>query len=163
MSSTRRVQRSKKRRLTDDEVTRIASLIKGQPSTAPMTWEDVVRLVDSYIGHEWSRQTLQAHGKIKSAYDEHARRHQQHRATGKAPATKAPEIVVLQQKLEKERMENATLRETLREYDERLCTYLQNAISHGLTPEQLGAPLIAPYRAQTEWDENRRKKRKGED
>ena len=157
MATTRRVQRVKKRRLTDEDAVRIGSLIKGQPSNRPMTWHGVVRLVESSLGHRWTRQTLQAHEKVKGAYDEHARRYQEFRSSGKISRAKAPEIVVLQQKLDGEQAENAALRETLRKYDELFCTYLQNAIRHGLSPEQLGAPLVAPFRGQTGWAKRRTK------
>ncbi|WP_316677853.1 hypothetical protein [Ralstonia chuxiongensis] len=122
-----------------------------------MTWDGVVRLVESSLGHRWTRQTLQAREKVKGAYDEHARRHQEFRSSGKISRVRAPEIEVLQQKLDGEQEENAALRETLRKYDELLCTYLHNAIRHGLSPQQLEAPLVAPYRGQTGWAKRRTK------
>lgn len=149
-ASAQRIRRKKKRRLTAHEVTLIAKLIKGRPSSQALAWEGVVDLAKSQFGYEWTRQTLQAHPDIKDAYSEHARHHQEFRETGKPPRTKAPEIVVLQQKLEKEQADNASLRETLRQYDELLCTYMSNAIRHGISPEQLGVPLVPPYRAQTD-------------
>lgn len=157
MVTTRRVQRVKKRRLTNEDAIRIGSLIKGQPSNRPMTWDGVVRLVESSLGHRWTRQTLQAHEKVKGAYGEHARRYQEFRASGKVSRAKAPEIDLLQQKLDGERAENAALREMLRKYDELLCTYLHNALRHGLSPEQLEAPLVAPFRGQTGWAKRRAK------
>jgi hypothetical protein len=102
---------------------------------------------------------LQAHQPIKDAYDNHAQRFREYRQTGKNPRAKPPEIVVLQQKLDKERAENADLRETLRQYDERLCTYFQNALRHGISPEQLEAPLVPPYRSQTDRPKKSRQRR----
>jgi len=149
-ASTHKIRRKKKRRLTADEVNLIATLIKGRPSSQVLAWEGVVDLAKVQFGHEWTRQALQAHVDIKDAYSKHAQRHRQYRETGKPPRAKEPEIVVLQQKLDKEKTDNASLRETLRQYDELLCTYMSNAIRHGISPEQLGAPLVPPYRAQTD-------------
>jgi hypothetical protein len=146
----RRVHRNERRRLTEEEITLIESLIKGQASTRPLTWDDVVSLGEKNVGHRWTRQTLHAHDKIRNAYEKHLHQFAEYRATGKPPRNKAPEVHVLQQKLKKEQADKAVLSETIRQYDERFFTYLHNANHYGISEEQLSAPLVAPYRAQSD-------------
>ncbi|MFM0209495.1 hypothetical protein PQQ96_19005 [Paraburkholderia sediminicola] len=146
----RKVHRNERRRLTSDEIKLIATLIKGQAAGGALTWIDVVGLGETNIGYKWTRQTLQAQAKIKDAYDKHGRDYKEYRATGKRPRTRAPESVVSEQKLDKAHVDIAELRETIRKYDELLFTYLHNALRHGISAEQLGAPLLKPFRAQSD-------------
>ncbi|CAN7176463.1 hypothetical protein [Caballeronia sp. LjRoot31] len=148
--SKRKVHRNERRRLTSDEIKLIATLIKGQAAGRTLTWNDVVGIGEANIGYKWTRQTLQAQAKIKDAYDEHGRGCTEYRETGKRPRTKAPESLVSEQKLDKAHTDIRELRETLRKYDELLSTYLHNALRHGVSAEQLGAPLVKPYRAQSD-------------
>ncbi|CAM2191451.1 putative Hypothethical protein [Paraburkholderia kururiensis] len=155
-----KVRRKMKRRLTKNEVTLLAKLITGLPSNQAVSWESIVALAKRQFDYVWTRQALQAHPDIKNAYSERGKLHSQFCKTGKTPRATAPEIDVLQQKLDKEQAENAQNRETLREYDELLCTYVTNAIKHGISPEQLGAPLVPPYRAQSDGTSVKHKRRK---
>ncbi|WP_143325820.1 hypothetical protein [Paraburkholderia ribeironis] len=136
----------------------MAKLITGLPSNQAVSWESIVALAKRQFDHVWTRQALQAHPDIKNAYSEHGKLHSQFCKTGKTPRATAPEIDVLQQKLDKEQAENAQNRETLRQYDELLCTYVTNALKHGISPEQLAAPLVRPYRAQSDSPRPRTKK-----
>ena len=156
--SSSKTRQKRKRRLTADEVKLLANLIKDVSTEQALTWESIVDLATRQLGYTWTRQALQAHPEIKNAYSKHGRAYSQFREAGKTPRASAPEIVVLQQKLEKEQAENVANRETLRKYDELLVTYMQNAQKYGISPEQLGAPLVPPFRAQSDGRRVKQKK-----
>ncbi len=140
----------RKRRLSESDKMYIVKLINDFSSERLLTWYELEDLVQRALGYRWTRQALQAHETIRAAYLQQVEQYKRFRREGKVPPTKQPEVVILQQKLDRERSENAALNETLHQYDELLFTYFVNAIKHGLSVEKLEAPLVPPYSGWTD-------------
>lgn len=144
-------RRSKRREnLTELRISYIEKLIVSFSCEKLLTWQALVGEVKNQTGYLWSRQALQAHSDIKTAYDNKRNEYRTFRKTGKHIRERLPEHEILEQKYAGVKAENAELRKTLKAYDVRLITYLQNAISHGISQEQLDRPLPPPYRGQTD-------------
>lgn len=109
-----------------------------------VTWADIQQIARSHTGNDytWTRQALERHAPIKSAYQSHAEARKKLLVNGGRSKRRLSEP----QKIARLEVEIETLQATLKEYDERFATYVANAIAHGLTVQQLSAPLIRPSR-----------------
>ncbi|MEC5216166.1 hypothetical protein RCH09_001103 [Actimicrobium sp. GrIS 1.19] len=144
--------RRRKRRinLTEQRVSYIKKLIASLPGNKQLTWNELVGEIKNQTSYLWSRQALQSHSEIKTAYENKREEYRKFRKTGKPPRELLPEHEILAQKYAGVRAENAELLKTLHAYDVRLITYLQNAIGKGISQEQLERPLVPPNRGQTD-------------
>ena len=117
----------------------IARLIDDWIADAAITWNDVVTLASSHLHVKWSRQTLEKRKDIKDAYlRKFARRDDK---AAKAARSKNSDAEYVEQRILNLKAENEKLRATLLEYDRRLVRYMSNAIAHGLSEEQMEAPV----------------------
>ncbi|MGU7771539.1 hypothetical protein ACV229_15300 [Burkholderia sp. MR1-5-21] len=135
-----RVRRAKRHpRLSEANARLIARLIGEWPVGIPMTWSDVVGLASKHLHVQWSRQTLEKRQAIKDAYlQKFAERNGGDRAHGRRKASASD---YTDHRISNLKAENEKLRERLLEYDRRLVRYVANALAHGLSEEQLNAPL----------------------
>ena len=135
---------SKKRRqrLSSDGVKRIVRAIQATDPALEVTWKDVQKLAGEHAGNGyiWTRQALERHADIKAAY----LAHEMSRKKLAKDAVRSGRRYTESQKIARLEQECADLRATLDRYDERFATYIANAISHGLSVEQLSTPLSAP-------------------
>lgn len=135
----RTARRKRHVHLSDENAILIRKRIDEWPLETPLTWSDIVRLASKSVGITWTRQTLEKRKEIKDAYLRRSSRLQespQQRKSKSEPARSESEQRILNLKAENEK-----LRHTLIEYDKRLIRYVKNAFDHGLTEDQLDAPL----------------------
>jgi len=138
---------TKKRKLLSSEgVIRIVRAIQAAPAMDSLTWLDIQRIASEHAGdgYIWTRQALERHAEIKSAYLAHDVERRKRAKRGGAAGRRLSES----QKIARLESEIEALRKTLREYDERFATHIVNALRHGLTVEQLGEPLRRPSRGR---------------
>jgi hypothetical protein len=120
-------------------------------ASQPLTWADIQRLASEHAGagYKWTRQALERHAAIKSAYLTHETARRKLIKSGGRTGRRLTEP----QKMARLEQESEVLHKRLDEYDERFATYLANAIAHGLTVEQLSRPLERPSRGSGNSDE----------
>ncbi|WP_454871441.1 hypothetical protein [Paraburkholderia xenovorans] len=137
---TARARRAKRHpRLSEANAGLIAKLIDEWPAGTTITWSDVVALASKHLHVRWSRQTLEKRKAIKDAYLRKFTQRNGGNCEGerrKASASDYADHRILNLKAE-----NDKLRERLLEYDRRLVRYVVNALAHGLSEEQLNAPV----------------------
>lgn len=137
----------KKRKLLSSEgVIRVVRAIQAAPAMDSLTWSDIQRIAGQHAGdgYIWTRQALERHPEIKSAYLAHDVERRKRAKRGGVAGRRLSEP----QKIARLESEIEVLRKTLRDYDERFATYLVNATRHGLTVEQLADPLQRPSRGR---------------
>lgn len=130
--------------LTEDGIVRVVRAIESLSVTTALTWEDVKRLASEHAGdgYVWTRQALEKHRQIKDAYLSHESARRRHAKSGNRTSGRLSEP----QRLARLEAEVEALRATLNQYDQRFATYLANAVAHGMTVQQLSAPLRPPSR-----------------
>lgn len=130
--------------LSPEGVLRIVRAIQAADAMQVMTWTDIQGLAREHAGngYTWTRQALERHAAIKSAYLAHETMRKKQTKKGGAAGRRLSEP----QRIARLESEVEILRKTLGEYDERFSTYLANAIAHGLTVQQLTSPLQRPSR-----------------
>lgn len=135
-----RARRAKRHpRLSEANAGLIAKLIDEWPVGTIMMWSDVVALASKHLHVRWSRQTLDKRKAIKDAYLRKFA--QRNGGTGESERRKASRSEYADHRILNLKAENDRLRERLLEYDRRLVQYVANALAHGVSEEQLNAPL----------------------
>lgn len=136
--------KKKRQRLTPEGIVRIVRAIEATSHSQTLSWADIKGLATEHAGdgYKWTRQTLERHKSIKSAYLSHEAARKEKAKGGKKSGRRLTEP----QKMARLEQESEELRRTLAMYDERFATYLANAVAHGLTVEQLSRPLERPSR-----------------
>jgi hypothetical protein len=119
-------------RLSRAEIADIENDLR-QWSKPKITWNAVVTRVEALVGRRFSRQALEAHPAIYRAYVDAKKRLR----NGLPPAKRKP----LAERVAALQAENEELREQNRALLEQFVTWLSNAQSYGLRPDQLNAPL----------------------
>jgi hypothetical protein len=102
-------------------------------SKPKITWKAVVIQVEALLKKRFSRQALESHPEIYRAYREAKKR----LSKGLPPAKRKP----LAERIAALQAENRELRDRNNALLEQFLTWLFNAESHGLTKDQLHAPL----------------------
>lgn len=134
----------KRQRLSEEGITRIVRAVEAADPLVALTWQRIQVLASEHVGsgYVWTRQALERHPQIKSAYAAHETRRKKLAKSGARAGRRLSEP----QKISRLEEENESLRRQLNCYDELLATYLGNAVSNGLTLEQLSKPLERPAR-----------------
>jgi hypothetical protein len=136
------------RKLSQLDVTKICSLIGSWPGSK-ITWDLVVEHVQSFVGHRWTRQALEKHDRIKTAY--HARRNSLrsgNRRRRTAPLN--PAEVLLRQRVEGLQAEIDGLKAQITAYEDLFIRHHYNAHARGISEAELAAPLPPIDRGQTD-------------
>lgn len=140
------MRRSIRRRqlLSSQGVTRIVRAIQAVDALQQVTWSDIQAIASDHAGdgYSWTRQALERHAPIKNAYLSHAEARRRLLKDGGKSRRRLSEP----QKMARLEGDIETLQGTLRQYDELFATYIANAIAHGMTLQQLSAPLKRPSR-----------------
>jgi len=135
-----------RRNLTPADVSRIVSLIESWPETR-ITWPLLVRHVEGFVGHAWTRQALERHEAIKAAYQ--AARDGRRGTAVRRGSGGATEEVLLR-RVESLQGEIDRLKQQIATYQERFVRYEYNAHSRGISPAELGMPLSSIDRGRTD-------------
>lgn len=125
--------------LSADQIAQVVSLIDTWPEGTALTWEALRGLVESRLYLRPSRQTLHRQDRIRLAYRS---RKDALRAGADGPR-RFPNA-----RLNRLDAENARLERELGAAHERLARWQYNAYKHGLTQQQLDAPMPRVDRAQ---------------
>lgn len=137
--------------LSKEGINRIVGAIRATEALDALTWADIQRLASEHAGggYVWTRQALERRSEIKEAY----RLHETSRKKLLKGSIKGARLSE-SEKVSRLELEVSSLRARLDKYDERFATYLANAISHGLTVEQLSKPLTPPNRGSGNSDKS---------
>ena len=136
----------RRRNLTPADVSRIVSLIESWPETR-ITWPLLVRHVEGFVGHTWTRQALERHEVIKAAYQ--AARNGGRGAAVRRGSGGATEEVLLR-RIEALQGEIERLKQQIATYQERFTRHEYNAHARGISPAELGMPLPPIDRGRTD-------------
>jgi hypothetical protein len=136
------------RKLSSLDVTKICSLLESWPSRK-ITWDLVVEHIESYIGHRWTRQALEKHERIKTAYQTRRTALRTGGAPGR-PASVDPADILLRRRVEELQAEIGRLRAQIATYEDLFIRHHYNAHARGVSEGELAAPLPPIDRGQTD-------------
>lgn len=130
--------------LSEQGVSRIVRAIEAVDALHQVTWSDIQKIASDHAGegYTWTRQALERHASIKKAYLSHSAARTKLLKNGPRSGRRLTEP----QKMARLEEQVQTLQSTLKDYDELFATYIANAVAHGLTVQQLSAPLQRPSR-----------------
>lgn len=137
------VARDTKAKLTGGDVATIVAMIEVWEG--PLTWERLAGRVETVLGRPFSRQALDAHSKIKLAYQ--ARKVRIRRVLASVRAGKpdlsevTPELAMALQRASALQARVDTLQATVDAYEMKFIIWLYNARVMGLSENVLNAPL----------------------
>ncbi|GGD91073.1 hypothetical protein GCM10011515_08440 [Tsuneonella deserti] len=128
-------------RLSSEHVATIAAVVRGEPDDELINWEKIREISKSVVGKHFTRQTLQSHEPIKSAYNDRVA------AFRKRKRTKRKEVVKLgdpkDRRIASLEQEIEALRSKLNAYDARFVLILENTKRLGFQREELARALPA--------------------
>lgn len=130
--------------LTLKDISTIINLIDSAQDK--LTWDGLCDSAEPLIGTRPTRQTLNAHERIKTAF---ALKKEQLKAgfqTSKRPAS----LAIAEQRIKRLESENDRLKRENERLLQRFATWQYNAYKNGMTPAKLDAPLSAIDRDSSE-------------
>lgn len=130
--------------LTLKDISTIINLIDS--AQEKLTWDGLCDSAEPLIGTRPTRQTLNAHERIKTAF---ALKKEQLKAgfqTSKRPAS----LAIAEQRIKRLESENDRLKRENERLLQRFATWQYNAYKNGMTPAKLDAPLSAIDRDSSE-------------
>lgn len=130
--------------LTDKDIGIIVNLIDSVRDK--LTWDSLCDAVEPLIGTRPTRQTLNAHERIKTAF---ALKKEQLKS-GFQPSRRPASLAIAEQRLRRLESENERLRRENELLLQRFATWQYNAYKHGMTPAKLDATLPAIDRDSSE-------------
>lgn len=135
--------------ITDQDVEAVCLIIDGWSSTEKLSWEGLVAAVENRLEQKWSRQALDRHSRISTAFRLKKRSLQSRSSKVKKEDGMATEMRELLET-------NAKLKSTIERLEqenhgllERFMRWSYNAASRGLTEEFLDKPLYRVDRGST--------------
>lgn len=134
------------RYLSASDVAAIRAIIEGWPDDGRITWEELVRHVRGTLGRTWSRQALDRHAEIKSAYLQRRRIEREdpgRRKVDPAEVVQARHVASLKARI-------AELEERLAAYEAIFVRHQFNAERKGVMPGELDMPLPDIDRRRTD-------------
>lgn len=140
----RRAKVRERRHLTSADISKVVGLIQSWPE-GRITWPLLVEYVALYVGHRWTRQALERHEAIKSAYLS-----VRDGRTSTTSRTQDPAEVVRQRRTETLQRKVEQLKQQLATYEERFVRYEYNAHVRGVSPAELDRPLPEIDRGRTD-------------
>lgn len=126
------------RHMTDTSIASICEMIDGWDRATPLTWDNLVAAVEGLLGHRYTRQALNAHERIRTAYT--VRRNALKNLLEKAPKGSI-ELQAAQGRIDKLAAENARLKGENERLLGQFVRWLYNASLHGMSKEMLNQAL----------------------
>ncbi len=120
--------------LTEREIEAIAELIRNW-SKPKITWQAICDAVEPLIGRRITRQALNTHEEIVTAY------HAVKKGVGKQVSNRPSSLKVASERIARLEREVARIKEENRLLRERFVIWQYNAYKHGLKEHQLNEPL----------------------
>lgn len=117
-----------------NQIATIAKLVRQLPLEARPTWSDVISIAKSVTSIEYTRQTLQSKNKIRDAYGEKVDEYRKFKKQGHRAPYSADKPISMIAKL---RSQVEALNLTLEEYDQTIVKITFNALSRGLSIDEL--------------------------
>jgi len=144
------------RKLTAQDLSKIVDLITAWPRRT-ITWESLVEAIGGYVGHTWSRQSLEKHAPIKEAY-------LSRRAMLKSAAVSGEKVVdpaeaILRRRVQEQQVEITQLKQTITAYEDLFIRHHYNAHARGISEAELAAELPPIDRGRTDVERPRRRRR----
>lgn len=127
------------RNLDDQAIERIIGVLDGW--SGRLSWILLVDTIERHLGARYTRQALDKHGRIKSAYQIAKARLNKAPSPGLRHKISDAEMGVLIQRLERLEAENGRLKVENENLLEQFMTWAYNAHLKGLTKEYLSTPL----------------------
>lgn len=127
------------RNLDDQAIERIVGMLDGW--SGKLSWDLLIEAIEKRLDARYTRQTLDKHVRIKSAYQVTKTR------LGKVPGSElhqklsAVEVGALTERLKRLEAENARLKVENHSLLEQFVTWAYNAYLKGMTKENLSTPL----------------------
>lgn len=130
--------------LTLKDISTIINLIDS--AQEKLTWDGLCDSAEPLIGTRPTRQTLNAHERIKTAFSLKKEQLKGGFQTSKRPAS----LAIAEQRIKRLESENDRLKRENGLLLQRFVTWQYNAYKHGMTPAKLDAPLPAIDRDSSE-------------
>lgn len=132
-----------KAKLDGADIATVVALIEAWEG--PLTWARLVSRVASLLGRPFSRQALDAHSKVKLAYQSRKVRLRKVLAGARAGKSDTqdmpPELVMAMQRADAIQARVDRLQVTVDAYEVKFVTWLYNARIAGISEEMLNSPL----------------------
>ncbi|MEJ1355675.1 MAG: hypothetical protein RPU39_13440 [Candidatus Sedimenticola sp. (ex Thyasira tokunagai)] len=123
--------------LTDYDIEKIIGILDGWQGK--LTWDALCDTASMQVGKRPTRQSLNAHKRIKQAFTD-----KKERLKGEVYRTKAPpSLAIAGQRIKRLEEENARLKRENSRLLEQYVVWQYNAYRHGLTEDKLNSPLPA--------------------
>jgi hypothetical protein len=141
-------RKQSQRKLSSLDVTKICSLLESWQGRK-ITWDLVVEHTEGYVGHRWTRQALEKHERIKTAYQT---RRTALRTGGapRRPESVDPADILLRRRVEELQAEIGQLKAQIATYEDLFIRHHYNAHARGISEGELAAPLPPIDRGQTD-------------
>jgi hypothetical protein len=126
------------RHLTDASIASICVMIDGWERGTPLTWDNLVTAVEGLLGHCYTRQALNAHERIRTAYM--VRRNVLKNLPEWSPKGSV-ELQAAQGRIDRVTAENNRLQAENERILGQFVRWLYNASIHGMTKDMLNQAL----------------------
>lgn len=121
--------------LTDQDIDNIIGILDGWQGK--LTWDNLCEAASKQVGKRPTRQSLNAHKRIKQAFSDKKERLKGDSQEAKTP----PSLAIAGQRIERLQEENARLKKENSRLLEQYVVWQYNAYRHGLTEDKLNVPL----------------------
>lgn len=127
------------KRLSRRDIETIVSLILGwsESDSGKLTWDAIAEAIGSILGWQPSRQALNAHEQIKSAYQSVKKGHRQKVEGEKRPSS----LKIAGERIARLEREVQMLKDINMKYKQMFVTWQYNAYKRGLTEQDLNERL----------------------
>lgn len=121
--------------LTDNDINKIIGILDGWQGK--LTWDALCEAASAHVGKRPTRQSLNAHKKIKMAFAD-----KKERLKGSVEDIKTPpSLAIAGQRIKRLEEENARLKNENNRLLEQYVIWQYNAYRHGITEDKLNAAL----------------------
>ncbi len=134
------------RHLTDADIAAICEMIDGWNPATPLTWENLVVSVDGLLGNRYTRQALNTHERIRTAYT--VRRNLFKNQRGRVPKGSV-ESFAAQERIDRLKAENERLKAENVRLLGQFVRWVYNASIAGLDEHALNKPMPPVDRERT--------------
>lgn len=127
------------RNLDDHDIERIVCVLDGW--SGKLSWDLLIESIEKRLGVRYTRQALDKHARIKSAYQATKARLSKVPGSGLYQKLSTAEVGALTERLKRLEAENARLKVENESLLEQFVTWAYNAYLKGMTKESLSTPL----------------------
>jgi hypothetical protein len=145
-------KKSTAHRLLPRDIELIAKLVREMPINLRPSWPAIIILAQAATGKAFSRQSLSSHEPIEQSYQARIDDYRRRRSTGLEPREPIVDDDPEQRRVRNIELENASIRGKIEAYEDLLIRIIQNAMSFGITQEQLEAPLVPREQGRSDLD-----------